>query len=719
LSKVLPANSKAREILRISAGRGIHGLRRRWQEFKGVRENKNQDTHPAQGLTLPVMPEYYALPLASYPKVTIVSILYGKEKEVGFFLESIYGQLYPGALEVILVDDCSPDGSVEVVQKFTAAQAPGNQKIAVSIIRNEKNLGNCASRNRGIEAATGDVVIIVDADCMLSAGFIQRHAVAHALNDCEVVIGPFNIETNGTPALAALDHYNSNPEEAFQAASLQDPLNRESFLNCITRNFSIKHRFIEAPLFDEAFSYSADPSSGYGWEDVEMGYRLYTRGGRIKYLPWIFTLHVTHSSSVDAKTLPLRSLRNYRRLIQKHPDLALVARRWVLSTYTKICAWCDQFQHPVNEDRAYLDQALSRSHIVIKTSPRRLRILSYRWHCPHQYELYKLPHDFTLLTDLGTGFTSRWSYGERPLRDNVRLTSHRNVRLRDFDLAVLHFDENVLAYQNTNNVIGEEWGASFRWMRERLTIPMIAICHGTPQFVGQYDPGYAGSDLGQVIERERRRLVDYLGKTKVVVNSHQAKEEWQFNDSLAIWQGFDPTEFPPARYRKGILTLGKAMKERPYYRGYAQYKKVCEGLPEGLQPEGLSVAEPDARYSREGNDYARAKFRNYVDTIRQYSIYFNPTLRSPMPRSRGEAMMCGLVTVSTQNHDVEMFIKNGWNGFYSNNIDELREYLLFLLKNPECTREIGERSRRTALDVFNHDRYLDAWQQLLSEVAGE
>jgi glycosyltransferase involved in cell wall biosynthesis len=87
-----------------------------------------------------------------------------------------------------------------------------------------------------------------------------------------------------------------------------------------------------------------------------------------------------------------------------------------------------------------------------------------------------------------------------------------------------------------------------------------------------------------------------------------------------------------------------------------------------------------------------------------------------MPRSRGEAMMCGLVTVSATNHDVEMFIKNGWNGFYAETAEEMAEQIRFLMKNKNECRKIGERSRTTAADIFNHDRYLDAWQTLISEV---
>ncbi|WP_247895533.1 hypothetical protein [Azospirillum sp. TSH58] len=36
-------------------------------------------------------------------------------------------------------------------------------------------------------------------------------------------------------------------------------------------------------LFDEAFSYSLDANSGFGWEDIEMGYRLYRLGAKISF----------------------------------------------------------------------------------------------------------------------------------------------------------------------------------------------------------------------------------------------------------------------------------------------------------------------------------------------------------------------------------------------------------------------------------------------------
>jgi glycosyltransferase involved in cell wall biosynthesis len=86
-----------------------------------------------------------------------------------------------------------------------------------------------------------------------------------------------------------------------------------------------------------------------------------------------------------------------------------------------------------------------------------------------------------------------------------------------------------------------------------------------------------------------------------------------------------------------------------------------------------------------------------------------------MPRSRGEAMMAGLVTVSMRNHDVDIFVQNGVNGFFADSAEELAEQLKYLKKNPASLSNISAASRETALDLFNQDRYVSAWEKILRE----
>jgi len=357
--------------------------------------------------------------------------------------------------------------------------------------------------------------------------------------------------------------------------------------------------------------------------------------------------------------------------------------------------------------------APQRVRQVVKGRP--LRVLTYRWHVPHQYELFKLGAEFTLITDLGEGSCRWWDLGQRPLPPNARFAHWRNINQREFDIAILHFDENVLNPTADTSAVGADWGKTFRFLRQHLTIPQVAVCHGTPQAADRF----SGEDAPQQAEASRTALVELLAGVPVVVNSHQAQAEWVFQQSRVIWHGFDPVEFParpgPPNSPMRILTLPRnALAERPLYRGLDLLDRVTDALNTPM--EHLHVAEPNLLLN--GNTYARAKFAHYVAALHAFDIYFNPTLHSPMPRSRGEAMLCGLATVNADSHDANLFLENGVNGFISSSAEELAAQLGQLIARPDLARRIGCASRETAIRIFHIDRYLADWRQLIRDTLG-
>lgn len=89
--------------------------------------------------------------------LSVVIPAYNEERFVGALLEKITAvDLAPlgYAMELIVVDDCSKDGTASIV-----AAVPG-----VHLIRMEKNGGKGRAVRAGIAAATGDLLIIQDAD---------------------------------------------------------------------------------------------------------------------------------------------------------------------------------------------------------------------------------------------------------------------------------------------------------------------------------------------------------------------------------------------------------------------------------------------------------------------------------------------------------------------------------------------------------------------------
>lgn len=658
------------------------------------------------------------------PRVAVVSVLHRKADLIELFLEHVRDQNYPGEITTVLVDDASPEDDASRAMRFAdRLREAGLENRRVLIHSNEGNLGNCASRLAGLAAYEADLYVIVDCDCLMNRDFVAAHVFEHWWDDVDAVIGPI-AESNERDPGTLVSALEVDTASVAREGQPQDPVLGEAFVNCVTRHFSVKRRgVIAAPLFDLDFSYSAKPGSGFGWEDVEMGYRLYRKGAVIRCTDKAFVVHCSHASSIPDDRKMLGSTRNFAKLFQKHPELSLVARRWATDTYDRIGGWQEMLGVPSGPERLQLDRIFGDSRRklggvlpLLRGQGRRLRILTYRWHAAHQYELYKLPHAFTLATHVGSVATDLWSYDQRPLSRNARLAPFAEIDPRDYDLALLHFDENVLAAHLCNGVIPASWGDAFRRFLDISGLAKIAVCHGTVPFEGQFalDPGR--KYVFQPHEDERRMLVDTLSSAGVAVvcNSHQALDDWGFENARVIWHGFDPQEFPRGTLDRDVLAL-QADFARPHYRGAWEFEEVLSHLAPGIRVESASHAGAPIE-NREQNSFAVRHFRSYVDRIRQFKFYLNTTLRSPMPRSRGEAMMTGVVPVCLRNHDVDMFIENGVDGFYADRPEDLAGFINDTIKDSTRLEVMSLAARRKALDVFNHDRYLVEWQSLLSDI---
>lgn len=107
------------------------------------------------------------------PSVTIIIPCFNEETWISRTIVSCMNQNYPpDKLEVIVVDDCSTDRSVEMIHKTIdrIAQAEGarmNIRDRLSCIVQEKNAGKRAALCRGVDVAKGDYVVFVDSDSFL------------------------------------------------------------------------------------------------------------------------------------------------------------------------------------------------------------------------------------------------------------------------------------------------------------------------------------------------------------------------------------------------------------------------------------------------------------------------------------------------------------------------------------------------------------------------
>jgi len=94
------------------------------------------------------------------PKISIISPVYNTGKFVLRLLKSIYYQSF-NSFEIILIDDCSEDNSVELIKKYKKYDK------RIHLIQNKINKGTFASRNLGTLKSKGDFVMLPDPDDIL------------------------------------------------------------------------------------------------------------------------------------------------------------------------------------------------------------------------------------------------------------------------------------------------------------------------------------------------------------------------------------------------------------------------------------------------------------------------------------------------------------------------------------------------------------------------
>lgn len=93
----------------------------------------------------------------SNPSVSVVLPTYNVEKYISRSLSSCLSQSLKD-FEIIVVDDCGGDNSIEI------AQAYAEQDKRIRIIKNHKNMGTYHARRVGVENACGDYIVFLDPD---------------------------------------------------------------------------------------------------------------------------------------------------------------------------------------------------------------------------------------------------------------------------------------------------------------------------------------------------------------------------------------------------------------------------------------------------------------------------------------------------------------------------------------------------------------------------
>lgn len=252
-------------------------------------------------------------------QISVVIPSYNRSRILKDCLTALTKQDLPAKnFEVIVVDDGSKDDTKKIAKKFTEKHK--NLRYFY-----QKNQGQGIARNNGVSKAKGTIIVLIGDDIIVREDFLTQHLRLHLRHsdEHEAVLGltlwhprlkptPFmEWLTNGSTVLGRFGGHQ------FAYEKLQGK--KEADYNFFyTSNISLKRSLLEKFPFDPEFS-------GYGWEDIELGYRLHKKVGlKLYYNPKAVGYH-DHMMTEDSLPGRMRSIGASAWVLhRKYPELKKV-----------------------------------------------------------------------------------------------------------------------------------------------------------------------------------------------------------------------------------------------------------------------------------------------------------------------------------------------------------------------------------------------------------
>jgi glycosyltransferase involved in cell wall biosynthesis len=236
------------------------------------------------------------------PRVSVIVPARDAAATIGRTLAALADQDLSEPYEVLVVDDGSRDTTVAEAER---AAGP------VSVLR-QHGLGPGAARNRGAEAARGEILAFTDADCFPARGWLS--AGVGALEGRQLIQGLVR----------------PDPEAS------RGPFDRTLWVERETGLYETANLFVEREVFERLRGFEAwlDPVVGKELaEDVWFGWRARRAGVRTAFCPEAVVHHAVFPRGPRAFVAERRRLQHFPEMVARMPELrdAFLYRRWFLT----------------------------------------------------------------------------------------------------------------------------------------------------------------------------------------------------------------------------------------------------------------------------------------------------------------------------------------------------------------------------------------------------
>lgn len=208
--------------------------------------------------------------------VSIIVPVYGVEQYLGECIDSILAQTWQ-SLEVILVDDGSPDGSGAICDAYAARDS------RVKVIH-KSNGGAASARNVGLDAAKGEFICLIDSDDWVSPHYVEKLYLQLTQAQADISVCSFrNVYRNGETA---------NPVAYPSHTVMTQSAFLERFLSDWTSGMATNKMFRAGLLGDVRYA------EGHKIDDEFFTYRAVMNAGRVVMFDEPLYLYRMRASSV-------------------------------------------------------------------------------------------------------------------------------------------------------------------------------------------------------------------------------------------------------------------------------------------------------------------------------------------------------------------------------------------------------------------------------------
>ncbi len=252
----------------------------------------------------------------SKPLITVAIPLYNHEKYIEQCLRAIVAQDYPN-IELIVIDDGSPDNSYQVAKKYLESQ----HTLTNYILKTRKNKGLCNTLNEIVDLSSGVYFTVTGSDDYWKSDKVSDHVNFLEKNSDVTLVHSNSVVVDGENNEGKVMDFSKKVNSGF---IYEDFIYRRGGINVTSVSF-------RTSIFNDIGKYDSE----FHWEDTDFFLRL-TKNHKIGFINKLHTYYRRHNDNMShSKNKLVLMSQELLRIYEKNIDNPKHKKFLVLRVYKK------------------------------------------------------------------------------------------------------------------------------------------------------------------------------------------------------------------------------------------------------------------------------------------------------------------------------------------------------------------------------------------------